>query len=74
MRHRLGIAQALPGEPSVLILDEPANGLDPVGVRWLRGPLRDFADRGGPSCGAAAGRFRIATLVETVVAQAVTML
>jgi ABC-2 type transport system ATP-binding protein len=47
MRQRLGIAQALLGDPSVLILDEPANGLDPVGIRWMRGLLRDFAAAGG---------------------------
>ena len=47
MRQRLGIANALLGEPSVLILDEPANGLDPEGIYWMRSLLRDFADRGG---------------------------
>ncbi|MFC5184631.1 ABC transporter ATP-binding protein [Actinomadura harenae] len=47
MRQRLGIAQALIGDPSVLVLDEPANGLDPEGIYWMRTLLRDFADRGG---------------------------
>ena len=41
------IAHALLGDPRVLILDEPANGLDPAGIRWMRGLLREFADRGG---------------------------
>ena len=47
MRQRLGIGHALLGDPEVLILDEPANGLDPPGIRWMRELLRDFADRGG---------------------------
>jgi ABC-2 type transport system ATP-binding protein len=47
MRQRLGIAVALIGDPSVLILDEPANGLDPAGIRWMRDLLRDYADGGG---------------------------
>jgi ABC-2 type transport system ATP-binding protein len=47
MRQRLGIAGALIGDPHVLILDEPANGLDPEGIAWMRRLLREFADRGG---------------------------
>ena len=47
MRQRLGIATALIGDPEVLVLDEPANGLDPAGIRWMRDLLREYADRGG---------------------------
>ena len=47
MRQRLGIATALIGDPGVLVLDEPANGLDPAGIRWMRDLLRDYADQGG---------------------------
>ena len=47
MRQRLGIGHALLGNPEVLILDEPANGLDPQGIHWMRSLLRGFADAGG---------------------------
>ena len=46
MRQRLGIAAALLGDPGVLVLDEPANGLDPEGIRWMRVLLRDLAAEG----------------------------
>ena len=47
MRQRLSVAGALLGSPTLLVLDEPANGLDPEGIRWLRTFLRSFADSGG---------------------------
>jgi len=46
MRQRLGLAYALLGDPGVLVLDEPANGLDPEGIRWMRGFLRQLAGEG----------------------------
>ena len=46
MRQRLGLAVALLGDPQVLVLDEPANGLDPEGIRWLRGFMRHLAGQG----------------------------
>ena len=47
MRQRLGLAGALMGDPQVLVLDEPANGLDPQGIHWMRQLLRAYADQGG---------------------------
>jgi len=46
MKQRLSLAAALLGNPEILVLDEPANGLDPIGIAWLRGFLRDLANKG----------------------------
>ena len=67
MRQRLGLASALLGEPEVLILDEPANGLDPEGVHWLRQFVRGFADRGGTVLVASHVLAEVAQTVDDVV-------
>jgi ABC-2 type transport system ATP-binding protein len=63
MRQRLGLATALLGDPRVLVLDEPANGLDPEGVHWLRGLLRHLADQG---CTVLVSSHVLAEVAQTV--------
>jgi ABC transporter len=60
MRQRLALATALLGDPEVLVLDEPANGLDPEGIHWLRGFLRHLAGQGRTT-----GEFRHHTITQT---------
>jgi len=67
MRQRLAVATALLGDPPVLILDEPANGLDPEGIAWLRGLLRDHADRGGTVLISSHLLAELAQLIDDVV-------
>ena len=67
MRQRLGLATALLADPEVLILDEPANGLDPEGVRWLRGLLHGFAAEGGTVLVSSHLLAEVAQTVEDVV-------
>ncbi len=67
MRQRLGLAGALLGTPELLVLDEPANGLDPAGVHWLRAFLRRFADQGGTVLVASHVLAEIAQTVDQVV-------
>ena len=67
MRQRLGLAGALLGDPELLVLDEPANGLDPTGVRWLRTFLRRFAERGGAVLVASHVLAEVAQAVDQVV-------
>ena len=67
MRQRLGIAHALLGDPEVLILDEPANGLDPEGIRWLRGLLRGFAAEGGTVLVSSHMLAEVAQIIDSVV-------
>jgi ABC-2 type transport system ATP-binding protein len=67
MRQRLSLAAALLGDPEVLVLDEPANGLDPEGVRWLRRLLRARADSGGTVLVSSHGLAEIAQLADEAV-------
>jgi ABC-2 type transport system ATP-binding protein len=67
MRQRLSLASALLGSPRILVLDEPANGLDPEGVHWLRQFLRAFADRGGTVLVSSHLLAEVALLVDDVV-------
>jgi ABC-2 type transport system ATP-binding protein len=67
MRQRLGLAGALLGDPELLVLDEPANGLDPAGVHWLRTFLRRFAHRGGTVLVASHVLAEVAQAVDQVV-------
>jgi len=67
MRQRLGLATALLADPEALILDEPANGLDPEGVRWLRDLLRGFAAEGGTVLVSSHLLAEVAQTVDSVV-------
>jgi ABC-2 type transport system ATP-binding protein len=67
MRQRLAVATALLGEPSILVLDEPANGLDPEGIAWLRQLLRDHADAGGTVLISSHLLAELAQLIDDVV-------
>jgi ABC-2 type transport system ATP-binding protein len=67
MRQRLGIAAALLRDPEVVVLDEPANGLDPAGVAWLRGLLRGLAGQGRAVLVASHGLSEVAQTVDQVV-------
>ncbi|WP_374111959.1 ATP-binding cassette domain-containing protein [Pseudonocardia sp. TRM90224] len=67
MRQRLALAAALLGEPNLLVLDEPTNGLDPHGVAWLRGFMRSFVDVGGTVLVSSHQLAEIAQSVDDVV-------
>jgi len=67
MRQRLSVAGALLGQPRLLVLDEPANGLDPEGIRWLRDFLRSFATDGGTVLISSHVLAEVAQIAEEVV-------
>jgi ABC-2 type transport system ATP-binding protein len=67
MRQRLGLAAALLGGPQLLILDEPANGLDPAGLHWLRRFLRGFAEQGGTALVSSHILAEVAQTVDQIV-------
>ena len=67
MRQRLGLAHALLGDPAALVLDEPANGLDPQGQRWLAGLLRSRAERGCAVLLSSHDLYEVSRLADRVV-------
>jgi ABC-2 type transport system ATP-binding protein len=67
MRQRLGLAGALLGDPEILVLDEPSNGLDPEGIRWLRTTLLSFAAEGGTVLLSSHVLAEVAQIVDEVV-------
>jgi ABC-2 type transport system ATP-binding protein len=67
MRQRLGLAAALLGDPQILVLDEPVNGLDPQGIRWLRTLLRERADAGGTVLLSSHALAEVAQTVDDIV-------
>lgn len=70
MRQRLGLAGALLARPQVLVLDEPGNGLDPEGIRWLRGFLRRYAEQGGTVLVSSHALAEVSQTVDRVVIMA----
>jgi ABC-2 type transport system ATP-binding protein len=67
MKQRLGLAAALLSDPEILVLDEPATGLDPEGVRWLRTAVRAFADDGGTVLLSSHGLGEVARTADDIV-------